>query len=173
MGRIKIQNIHRESLPALRLIGRRYTNFNRGPSGGYGEKWCEALQPGGLLDQLDALPHPAGVEHGCLGFMRCDGTDENFEYWIGRFYNAGSAVPEGMDYLDIPAGEVGVCWLFGREKDGIFGQHGKCEKALQKQGWPLGTDAQGYKVFFERYSARWEQPDAKNRVILDYGIYLG
>lgn len=172
MGRIQIQNAHRESLPAMRLVGRRYTNFDRGASKGYGEKWREATEPGGLLDQINALPHPEGVEHGCLGFMRCDGTDEGFEYWIGVFCPAGTDVPDGLDFLDVPAGEAGVCWLFGREKDGIFGQHGRCEKALKRQGWRLATDPQGYTVFFERYARRWEEPDDKNRVILDYGIYL-
>jgi predicted transcriptional regulator YdeE len=170
--KVEIQNVHRETLPALKLVGKKYTNTDR-VNGGYGAHWHTWFE-NDWFEQLEALPQPTGAaESGFLGFMRCNGNDEDFEYWIGLFVSSKSPVPEGFAALDLPAGEVGVCWLHGREKDGIFSQHNRCEEELEKQGWEFFYDANGYKLFFERYNCpRWTTPDEKGQVILDYAIFI-
>jgi len=166
---INLQYVHKESFSAQRLIGRRHTNADR-VDGGYGARWKECFSSG-FFTRLEAVAQPWAV-NAPVGFMRCDGN-ERFEYWIGRLFPADTEVPEGYDYLDLPASDVGVVWLRGKEKDGIYGQHERCEQAMLKQGWEFFIDPQGNKLFFERYFPdRFDRLDSKKRIILDYGFYI-
>ncbi|MDR0883745.1 MAG: GNAT family N-acetyltransferase [Oscillospiraceae bacterium] len=165
---IEVQNVHLEQLPPLRFIGKRYTNADRDKGGGYGAHWKE-WHDKGWFAPLEALPElPAGVETGYVGFMRCN--NGNFEYWIGTFDLPTTAPPEGYEFIDLPASTVGVCWLYGREKDGLYGQHDRCAEALKAQGWAFFDDPQE-SFAFERYNGeRFKDRDGTGRVILDYGI---
>jgi len=170
---IEIQNVHREQMPPLKLIGKRYTNADR-VDGSYGAHWQEWFDKKWFAP-LEALPMlPPDVETGCIGFMRwnCADFDTSFEYWIGTMDLLDTSVPEGYESIELPAKDVGVCWLYGKEKDGIYGQHDRCVEAIEAK-WELYTDPQGYMYCFERYNGeRFKDQDGKNRVILDYGIYL-
>ena len=99
----------------------------------------------------------------------------DFEYWIGMFLPAGTAVPEGYESVDLEAGDVGVCWSRGRADDGsLYGMHGACERALGEKGMGDFRKAEdGRAYFFERYNhPRFDERDEQGNVILDYGIYL-
>lgn len=165
---VEIIKVYRESFPSLRLIGKRYTNSDRGADGGFGNKWSEWFEKGYFktLEELGSLPENEGAY---LGYMRC--TDE-FEYWIGMFFPEGTPVPDGYMYVDIHSGDVGTCWIYGREDNGeLYGQepHNMCVSKIKEAGWQLAEDP----WFIERYNCpRFTTPDEKGKVILDYCIYL-
>jgi predicted transcriptional regulator YdeE len=172
----KIIKIEKEHFPALRFIGKRYTNADR-VDGGYGACWREWHEKG-WFSPLMALPAlPDGMETSHIGFMRnssdCD-DEENFEYWIGTFNLPITNPPDGYEYIDIPESDVGVCWIYGKERE-IYRQHDACVKAIQKADMSidLSVAGSGKLWFFERYNCpRFTMPDEKSNVILDYGIFV-
>ncbi|HHT28018.1 MAG TPA: GyrI-like domain-containing protein [Firmicutes bacterium] len=165
---VEIVKVYKESYPALRLIGKRYTNSDRGPGGGYGHKWGEWHQQGyfAVLEQLGGAPEHGDAYVGC---MRSAGE---FEYWIGMFFPAGTPVPPEFMHVDIPAGDAGICWVYGREDNGeLYGPtvHDLCRTKILEAGWQIARDA----WVFERYNCpRFTSPDDQGKVILDYGVYL-
>jgi len=173
---LEITKVSTETLPALRFIGKRC-----GDNPAYFvPKWREWFA-NGWFQKLDGLPSPENIENGYIGLMGCSGTMEDFEYWIGVFVKAGTPVPEGYAYADIPEGIVGVCWLKGREDNGeIFGEtvHELCVNKLRENGFvSLREDFKGagkvWNWFFERYNCpRYTEKDADGEVILDYGVYI-
>ncbi len=163
----EIVKIYRESLPELRLIGLRYTDVDR-ENGGFGHKWGEFFQSrtAEKLKNTGAVP-----VNGCdnVGCMRC--IDE-FEYWIGAFFATNTAVPEGFSYVDIPAGDIGTCWIYGNGDNGeVYGMkpHEMCMEKIKEAGWNVQDNA----WFFERYDEkRFMEKDEKGNIILDYCAYL-
>lgn len=116
---MEIIKVYRESLPPLRLIGKRYTNNDRDQYGSFSDKWCEWHEKGyfRILEELGSLPENEGAYLGC---MRCT---EEFEYWIGMFFTENTPVPDGFMHVDIPSGDIGVCWVYGCEDNGeIYGE---------------------------------------------------
>ncbi|NMA82638.1 MAG: GyrI-like domain-containing protein [Epulopiscium sp.] len=165
---VEIVNTYRESFPALRLIGKKYTNKDRGTDGSFSNKWGEWFEKGYFktMEKLGDLQENGGAYVGC---MRC--TDE-FEYWIGMFFPEETPVPEGYMYVDIPKGDIGTCWIYGREDNGeLYGEepHNMCVSKMIEAGWQVAKGS----WFFERYNCpRFTTPDEKGKVILDYCIYL-
>jgi hypothetical protein len=165
---VEINKVYRESLPSLRLIGKKYSDSDRGVEGSFGGKWGEWFENGYFktLEELGSLPENGDAYVGC---MRCVDT---FEYWIGMFFPAETVIPEGYSYVDIPKGDIGTCWIYGREDNGeIYGMepHNLCMSKIAEAGWQLAKDP----WFFERYNCpRFTTPDDKGNVILDYCVYL-
>lgn len=172
---LSFENIHKEHFPPLRFTGKRYTNKDR-VDGGYGAHWREWFEKG-WFDALVVLPPlPEEVQTGYIGFMRwkCD-FENTFEYWIGTFDLPDTPPPPGYASLDIPESDIGVVWIHGRESDGIYSQHGKCESLLEESGMTVARNigGDGYTYCFERYhGGRFDTPDSEGRVILDYGIFV-
>jgi predicted transcriptional regulator YdeE len=169
----EIIKTYKETLPALRLIGKRYGTSDF-VNGSFGAKWGEFFEKG-WFDELEKLGMAKDIENGYLGFMRCNNNQEEFEYWIGMFFAPGMEAPAGYEYLDLEGGDVGVCWIKGSQDDGsIYGMHDKCEEALKNNG--MGNfmyDEKKYLYHFERYNCpRFTEKDSDGNVILDYGIYL-
>lgn len=164
----QIVNVYKESLPALRFIGKRYTDADRGADRGFGHKWDE-WHANGWFAPLEQLESAAEHEHAHIGYMR---FTHELEYWIGMFFPADTPVPEGYAFVDVPAGEVGICWIYGSDETGEIygpGPHQMCEVKLLEAGWELADQMQA----FERYNnTRFLNPDERGNVILDYGIYL-
>lgn len=169
----EIVKVYKEHLPSLRFIGKCYTNADR--VGGFGHKWGEWFQ-NGWFDELEILGELKDIENGYLGFMRCNGSDfENtFEYWIGMFLPLNTNVPEGFDYIDLSESNIAVCWIKGKEDEGIYDMHEACISKFQENGMGnFKSDDKNRAYFFERYNCpRFTAPDEKGNVILDYGIYL-
>lgn len=170
----EIIKIYKESLPSLRFIGKCYTNADR-LDGGYAGKWSEWFQ-NGWFETLEKLGEASNIENGYLGFMRCNGDDfENtFEYWIGMFFEPEKVVPDGFDFIDLDRGTVGVCWIKGKENDGIYGMHDACIAKLMENGIDkFKSDDENRFYFFERYNCpRFTQAAEDGKIILDYCIYL-
>ena len=166
----EIINVQKEHLPKVRFIGKRYTDENR-LDGGFGHLWGEWFEKG-WFNELEKLGEVPDIENGYLGFMRCY---PNFEYWIGIFLPPDTAAPEGYSYFDMPAGDVGVCWIKGSDDDGsLYEMHEQCLEKLKENGMGELKEADDRRAFFfERYNCpRFTHKDADGNVILDYGVYL-
>lgn len=160
-----VKRIYRESFPAVRLIGRRYSgeeNFRV-----LREEWYR----GGLFAPLEALPQLKGHDSGLIGAKRI-AENGGLEYWIGLFLPAGTQVPEGYDFVDIEAMDYAVFWLHGDDQSGeLFGleTHNRCLEQFPANHFVRREDD----WCFERYNCpRFTEPDAEGRVILDYGISI-
>lgn len=167
----EIVKSERLEFPALRLIGRRYTEADR-KNGTFGEKWGEWFEKG-LFAPLEALPRPedgAAFDNSYIGAMRM--ADGAFEYWIGMFFPEDREAPEGYEQADLPAGSCALLWIRGRESTGeIYGMEAVrlCYDELERRGWRERESG----WHFERYNCpRFTAPDEDGNVILDYGIYL-
>jgi len=169
----EIIKTYKETLPSLRLIGKRYGTGDF-VDGSFGAKWGEWFQ-NGWFDELEKLGMADNTENGYLGFMRCNNNENEFEYWIGAFFTPGTEAPDGYQFLDVDGGDVGVCWIKGSQEDGsIYGMHDGCEKALKENNMgDFMYDEKRFLYHFERYNCpRFTEADEQGNVILDYGIYL-
>lgn len=168
---MRITKVYKESFPPVKLIGRCYTNKDRDESGTFAKYWQACFQEGwqNTIWQCEALPE---VSNDLVGAMRMLGPDGDFEYWIGAFMSPGAAVPDGFQAVEIPAGEVGVCWLYGNDKNGeLYSMEASdlSMAALAEKGWKFSESG----WFFERYNGqRFMQPDEDGNVILDICAYL-
>lgn len=165
---VEIIKVYKQSFPSLRLIGKKYLNSDRDTYGSFSNKWNEWFEKGYFrpLEELGSLPENEGASVGC---MRC--SDE-FEYWIGMFFPENTEVPNGYEYVDIPAGDIAACWIYGRGDSGeLYGDipHNMCVSRVTEAGWNIDEDS----WFFERYNCpRFTTPDEKGKIILDYCMYL-
>ena len=171
----EVTKVYMEHFPALRFIGKRYTNDDRDEKAGFGTKWEEW----GNSDRFDVLKkavHVAPFDATPIGLM----TDASqFTYWIGLFFPAGTAVPDGYDYLDLPESDIGTGWVCGKDSE-IYGAPPM--KAVCMALWDAGYGKHRYDIlgpgsnticFFERYvSGRFDVADENGNVTLDYGNYF-
>jgi len=176
----EITKTYKEHFPALRLIGKCYTDDDRGEDGSFGNRWGEWHQKG-WFDEIEKMAKPSeDVDNGYLGLMTIKAADHSdFCYWIGKLFPADTVVPDGYSYLDLPESDVGISWIYGSDENGeIYGSepHTACYNKMCDNGWnELNENAGGENtlVFFERYNCpRMTTPDDKGNVILDYGFYL-
>lgn len=171
---VKVTNLYREHLPALRFIGKRYTSADLGADGLLTDKWNEWFRNGwfNLLGGLPGLPGYEGFAH--TGYH--NGAETAF--WIGMMFPQDTPVPEGFDSADLPAGDVAVCWLRGyRETGEIFRPDAQnlCLARMREAGYALKLDADGEpsRWTFERYhSRRFFVPDDEGRITMDYCVYV-
>ena len=174
---MEIVNTYTQSLPAVRFIGKKYGDDDR-VNGGFGAAWQQYIANNFEQTIIEAA---GGVEachslyedgNACLGFMRYK-EGEPFQYWIGMFTPATTPVPEGFNFVDIPAAKLGICWFKGQESD-IYGKEDRAMQKLEQLGYRLITDEQGGLWFFERYSpTRFNTTDDQGNVILDIGFIIG
>ncbi len=166
---MEIVNVYRQSLPDVKLVGKRYTDHDRDTSDTFAQYWkqCVAEDWPGTLMQCGCI---AQVSEDMVGAMRL--TEDGFEYWIGAFLAPEATIPEGFEAVEIPAGDVGICWLRGDEANGeLFSMEASelSMAALVERGWNFSEEG----WFFERYNTeRFTKPDANGHVILDVGAYL-
>ncbi len=168
---MEIKKVYKEQMPPLSLIGKRYTDADRDDTGTFARYWQQCFAENWPA-ALQACAPLQNAEQGLVGAMRMTGEAGGFEYWIGLFCAPEAEAPEGFERVTIPAGEVGVCWLYGSDKTGeLYGPEASdlSMAALAENGWKF--DENGW--FFERYNCpRFTQPDAQGNVILDICTYL-
>ncbi len=163
---MKIVKVYRESMPSVKLIGKRYTDADRDASGTYAGHWQQWFSQGWfdvLTKRCAGVPNVSGDY---IGAMRMTG-ENSFEYWIGALFAPEAMVPEGFEAEDIAACDLGVCWLYGNDKSGeLYSMEASdmAMAALKEQGYRYS--ARGW--FFERYNnPRFTKPDTDGNVILD------
>ena len=123
-----------EEAPAVRFIGKKYHNEDRGTDGGFGDKWEESMHDGSheLLEKAapgaDKL-FVDGLSH--IGLMRW-ATDEPFEYWIGIFAPPETEVPAGFESVDFAPATLGVVWIRAEEND-LYAHEGDCARLCEKK----------------------------------------
>lgn len=162
---VKILDCHRETLPSVKLIGKRYTDADRDENGSFAALWGQWFA-NGWFERLRGTGGMETISDDFLGAMRC--TEAGFEYWIGIFMAPEDPVPQGFAFVNIAGGDWGVCYLYG--KDGstdLFGMaaHEASLHAWTAAGWNMAPGG----WFLERYNCpRYTTPDESGNVILDY-----
>lgn len=176
---IQVINVYKEHFPALRFIGKCYTNDDR-VDGGFGRQWDEWTQEDGFHVLKKAAQVPPFSED-TIGLMTLRGDMTGFTYWIGYFFPEKTEVPMGYDSLDLPESNIGAGWVCGNLENGeIFGgppHEAVCQKLAEENIGNFRNDIAGQGsdtyCFFERYNyLRFTQKDAHGNVILDYGNYI-
>ena len=164
-----ILKVEKERIPAVKLTGIKYTNADRGPDGSFACQWERWFQKG-YFNQIESCERAVGVGGDYIGAMRM-GPD-GFEYWIGMLIAPQAEIPEGFEAVEIPAGELGVCYVYGKDETGeLFGMdvHQACVRSWEEKGWKVSADG----WYLERYNwPRYTTPDEKGNVILDYCAYM-
>ncbi|MDR2504853.1 MAG: GyrI-like domain-containing protein [Oscillospiraceae bacterium] len=161
---MEIKKVFTETVPAGRLIGKRYTDEDK-VGGSFGAKWGEFMQRGWFA----ALEQAGGkVEFDYVAIMRMN--EGEFEYWIGMFFDKNANVPEGFESIDTEEFEAAVFWIYGNAENGeIYCQEDACLAEMNKRGWRKKQD--GWEI--ERYNCpRFTGPDDAGNVILDYYIQI-
>ena len=155
---VKLIKIEKESFPAARFIGKKYTG-----RANWGEWWANDW-----FAALEQAPRLAENGDAYIGAVRIvNGAPER---WIGMFFPADTPVPAGFDAVDMEPLDYAVCWL--QDKDGSPAfytpeTHALCLDALRTAGMQRKEDS----WCFERYNCpRFTSPDETGDVILDYGI---
>lgn len=175
----KVVNVYKNRFPALSLVGKRYTDDDRGPDGGFGHVW-EDWHETGKFDVLERLRGategrgPTGTatedERSHVAYMRF--KDGIFEYWIGMLFPQGTPAPDGYMSVAIRAADIGICWIHGRDDTGeLYGPKAfeMCLAAIENAGWKMADEP----WCFERYHPyRFRTADERGNVILDFGIEL-
>lgn len=168
---MEIKKVYRESLPQVKLVGKRFVKESMTQGGTFASGWQQAFQEG-WFDTLGACKGIAGVSSDYIGAMRLIGDKGAFEYWIGMFLALDAQVPAGFEAVEIAAGDIGVCWLYGNDKSGELYSPEASELsmgAMAAENWRF--EERGW--FFERYHcSRFTQPDEQGNVILDICAYL-
>ena len=165
----EIIKVYRQRIGAMRFIGKKYTDDDR-VNGDFGSKWGEWHSNGWFAEIEKQIDGRAGKIHedgdAYIGRMR-GGHGEPFEYRIGMFTPGDTAVPDGFDYIDFAAGELGVCWVYGKE-DEVFMLEGRCGERLEAEGFDVLTE-----WCFERYACpRFTTPDEKGNIIIDICFFV-
>lgn len=163
---MKILDTHIETYPAVKLIGKRYTDSERDAFGSFSTKWDEWFRSGWFSCMKGGLET---VSDDYVGVMR--DTAAGFEYWIGVLMAPKDAVPEGFSAVEIPAGDLAVSFVYGQNGPDIYGMEAyeACLTAWTARGWVPAKDA----WYMERYNCpRFTQPDEAGNVILDFCVWL-
>ncbi|HZK34362.1 MAG TPA: hypothetical protein VFD33_03525 [Bacillota bacterium] len=163
---------YRQSVPALRFIGKKYEDKDR-VNGGFGKQWGDWFSNGWfeMLEKNCDIKSVYEDGDAYIGLMRWK-EGEPFEYWIGVFCPEGGEVPMGYSFIDFNKADLGIAWLYGKE-DEVYGQEHKCAESCEKEGYKIVPDEQGAHWFFERYACpRFTTPDETGNIILDICHYI-
>ena len=165
----QIIKTYKQSVPALRFIGKKYTEADR-ENGTFGAKWGEWHQNGwfDVIEKQMNQPIAEIYEDGdaYIGLIK-GGHTEPFEYWIGILMPEDTAVPAGFEHIDFAKSNLGICWIYGSESE-IYLLEGQCGEQLQAEGFEVMP---GW--CFERYACpRFTTPDEHGNVILDIGFFV-
>lgn len=170
----EIINVYRQTIPAMRFIGKKYTDDER-IKGSFSAKWDEWFKNDWFttiekcINVKTKEVYPDGDAY--IGLMRWK-KGEPFEYWIGIFMPESTQVPEEFNYIDFPKSELGVCWVCGKNGD-VYCKEDKCAERLGEEGYKIIPDENGAYWFFERYCCpRFTTPDEQGNIVLDICHYI-
>lgn len=149
---------YRQEVGATRFIGKKYESGNVA-----WDDFDDELLKSKLNINLKDL-HEDGDS--IIGLMcHPNGDHAQFEYWLGYFTPAGTAVPEGFEYVDFPATSIGTAWVYKHDDD--WGIEPLAYEKLKADGFdPIGD------WWFERYHPMRSGVDKNGNVILDLCWFL-
>ncbi|MDD3242949.1 MAG: GyrI-like domain-containing protein [Eubacteriales bacterium] len=154
----QITKVYRQALPAMKLVGKCYGDADK-VNDTFAGVWSTWFENGlfAPLEQSDrALPIQDGDAY--IGLLRCK-AGEPIQYWVGMFMAPDAQVPQGYDSVPLAAGEVVVCWVYGREPDIYMAD---CLPCIKEEGAAWAADQNGVLWCFERYACpRFTSPDEK------------
>jgi len=158
-------NFQFRSLPALRVIGKAVhpkMDMKENPIPAFWEKCFSD----GTFKVLSELP-AEHVDKDYVGLM-CDWGEgqETWTYICGMLLAAGTPVPEGFDYKDIPAATAAVAWIQGPEKENYQVAHPLTQQELEKRGFRFDQSAGWCMEYYN--CPRFTQAQPNGDVILDY-----
>ena len=169
---MEITRIYTQTMPKTRFIGKKYGDADR-VNGSFSAKWGEAFDTGlfGVIENATGKENFFEDCEAYIGLMRSkDG--EPFQYWIGMFTKENTSVPEGLEYVDFPASEIGIGWIYGNEGE-IYCHEPDVAQKLMEEGHKIKDDENGACWFFERYQCpRYTTHDEKGNAILDIGFFI-
>jgi len=168
----EIIKTYRQSVPAMRFIGKKYGDEDR-VFGGFGKKWDEWFSNGWFKELEQNCDNKTSYEDGdaYVGLMRCK-EGAAFEYWIGVFCPERTKTLEGFSFIDFEKSDFGVTWLCGNGAE-LFGQELMCASNCINHGYKIKTDKQGAQWEFERYkSKRFNTPNNMGNVIIDICLLI-
>ncbi|MCL1951598.1 MAG: hypothetical protein FWF60_02095 [Oscillospiraceae bacterium] len=172
----KVIKTYRQSVPATRFIGKKYGDEDRiDGHGGFGAQWKEWFEKGWFKLLEESCPKADFEDADAyIGLMRYKGDEPNpepFQYWVGMFFAEGAEVPEGFEYVDFPASDLGVGWLYGKDSY-IYAKEHLVFDGFKKQGIKVIPDRQDAYWFFERYACdSAPRPKKKGKFVLDVCWY--
>ena len=155
---MRINKLVRESWPAFRFIGKKYS----GPAN-WDEWWAN-----GWFETLEALPLSALNQDGYTEAIHAAAGQP--EHWLGMFFPENTTPPEGFQWVDFPAMDCAVCYLYGSQEE-LFRPEApnQCLLALAEQG----MEHQDGDWCFQRCACPgFTTPDEQGNVILDYIISI-
>ncbi len=163
----EIIKVFKEHIPAMRFIGKRYDDI-----GHWGEwfanGWFDQLENAmGGVDKILSIWENGGAY---VGLERRKEA-EPFEYWIGMFTPADTAAPDGFCCIDFGEGNLGTCWIYGKE-DAVHDTR-RCKEALRNEGIEIIPMIDGAVYSFENcLCPRFTTPDETGNIILDYCYFV-
>ena len=166
----EVTRIYRQKLPKMKLVGKCYGDADK-VNDTFAAKWGEWFQNDWFAPLCAAVPgdEPFPDCSAYIGLCRIK-KGEPFRYWIGVFLPEDAAVPAGYDSVTLDAGDVAVCWVYGKEPDVYL-----CNSLdpLKAEGYTWTPDEGGVLWCFERYTCpRFTDPDEKGNIILDMCYYV-
>jgi len=174
----KVIKTYRQSVPATRFIGKKYGDEDRiDGHGGFGKQWEDWFKNGWNTLLEESCPkadfEDADAYIGLMRIKECEEGEEKepFQYWVGMFFAENAEVPEGFDYVDFPACDLGVGWLYGKDSY-LFAKEHLVFGGFEKQGIKVIPDREDAHWFFERYACpRFTEFDKRGKHTLDVCWY--
>lgn len=167
----EIIKTYKQSVPAMRFIGKLDPAFG----GGWGE-W----HGNGWFSEIEKAAGGAAAVHklyedsdSYIGMMHLSKDLNAIEYWIGMFTAPGTPAPDGFRFFDFPAQNFGVCQISGTDFNDIASQFQYMQGKIKDEGMDIIGEEDGSFWDFERYQCpRWTTPDEKGNIILDFCFFV-
>lgn len=166
-----IIKVYKQKIPAMRFMGKNYGN-------GKHPDWGDAFgsdvfgkieRASGGADKIRTLYEDTNA---FLGLYYRNAESGGYNGWVGMFTFPDTEAPEGLEYIDFPEQNLGVCWIYG-SRDEVYHLVPQCPDILTSAGMDIQTDEKGYLGFFERdLCPRFTIPDEKGNIILDYCYFV-
>ena len=163
----EIMKVFRETIPAMRFIGKKYDNFV------FWEEWWENGWFDLLESNMGGTDKILSIWENGAGYIGVERRAEGqpFEYYIGMLTPVNTPVPEGFLSIDFANLDLGTCWIYGREDE--VHDTSACAQKITEQGMKIWQDENGAVWSFENcLCPRFTTPDENGNVILDYCYFI-
>ena len=144
---MEIVKVCNEPLPELRFIGKRCLcspeNFIKAWDDWYQHGWFDQLEKSGVATQN-------GNAH--LGMTSDDGNC----YWIGLLFPPSTAVPDGFEHEDIPAGNYAVIKIAGKNNKELLNEEGAmlCFKEMRNHNFTHDPGRHDFELYTRPFTER-------------------